>query len=204
MNVFPLALICCPPKRIAHTPDYCREFAAHLKPMKLDSESGRGEPRRKWFSLYLFAELRREPVIADGGGGGSSVEAERIVRRKNRKFSQIIQTHDLKGIEDIYTEDTVLMPPNDDMVRGRRGTIEFWSASLKMGLRTASLSTLEALRSGDEIRETGTYKLRVVPEHKKGYDEVGKYLMLWKQQSDGTWKLQKGIWNSDLPRKNKK
>ena len=150
----------------------------------------------------MLAELRKDSTDDESCGGSAGDDAQNIVRRNNRKFSQSIRTRDLVEIEKLYTEDTILMPPNDDMVRGRRGTVEFWSASLKMGLRNATLFTMEAQRSGDEIREIGSYKLRVVPEHRKAYEDIGKYLMVWKQQPDGSWKLQKGIWNSDLPRKN--
>ncbi|OGS55270.1 MAG: hypothetical protein A3K60_05045 [Euryarchaeota archaeon RBG_19FT_COMBO_56_21] len=159
--------------------------------------------RREWYALYLGFEVRKESV-ANADGGNFSEDAERIVKRNNRKFSLGIRTRNLTTIEQLYTEDTVLMPPNNDMVKGRRGTREFWSAAIKMGLKSATLSTIEAQRCGDEIREIGIYRLRIVPEHKKAYEDVGKYLTVWKVQSDGSWRLQKDIWNSDLPKKDTK
>lgn len=133
-----------------------------------------------------------------------SEDPESIVKRNNRRFSQSIRTRDLAALEQLYAEDTILMPPNADMVRGSRGTREYWSAAIKMGLRNATLSTIEAQRCGDEIREIGSYRLSIIPDHRKAYEDIGKYLTVWKEQPDGTWKLQKDIWNSDLPKKEKK
>jgi len=133
-----------------------------------------------------------------------SEEAERIVKKNNRRFSEGIRTQDLGTIEHMYTEDAVLMPPNNVMVTGRRGSREFWSAAIKMGLREATLSTLDARRSGDEIREIGSYRLRIAPEGRKAFEDVGKYMVIWKAEPDGSWKLQQDIWNSDLPKKNRK
>jgi ketosteroid isomerase-like protein len=131
-------------------------------------------------------------------------EAEQIVRKNNRRFSQCIRERDLKAIEQLYAEDAVLMPPDNDMVKGRRGTREFWSAAIKMGLKDADLRTLETKRVGDEIHEIGTYKLSIAPEGKEAFIDVGKYMVVWRADPDGTWKLHKDIWNSDLPRSNRK
>ena len=133
-----------------------------------------------------------------------SEDAELIVERNNRRFSLGIRTRDLATIEQLYAEDTVLMPPSNEMVRGRRGTREFWSAAIRMGLKNATLCTIEAERTGGEIREIGTYRLKIIPEHRKAYDDIGKYLTVWKAQPDGSWRLRKDIWNSDLPKKNRK
>ena len=130
-----------------------------------------------------------------------SEEAERIVRRNNLKFSHGIRTKDLASIEQLYSEDAVLMPPNNEMVKGRQGSRGFWSAAIKMGLKEATLTTIEARRYGDEIREIGSYRLRIAPEHRKAYEDVGKYMTVWKEQPDGSWMLKEDIWNSDLPRK---
>lgn len=146
-----------------------------------------------------------ETCDARGSHEGESLieDAESIVKRNNRRFSQSIRARNLAAVEDLYTEDTVLMPPNADMVRGRSGTREYWSAAIKMGLRNATLTTIEVQKTGDEIREIGSYRLRIVPEHRRAYEDVGKYLTVWKEQQDGTWKLQKDIWNSDLPKKDR-
>lgn len=101
----------------------------------------------------------------------------------------------------MYTEDAILMPPNNEMIRGRRGTEGFWGAAIKMGVRDAILTTIELTEFGNEVREVGNYALKIQPEGRKPFEDKGKYIVIWKQERDGAWKLHRDIWNSNLPSK---
>lgn len=133
-----------------------------------------------------------------------STDPRDIVRRNNRRFSEGIRNRDLETIEGLYAEDAVLMPPNNEMITGKKGSRDFWSAAIKMGLREATLKTAEARLCGNEIHEVGSYKLKVEPEKQAAYEDIGKYMIIWRAEPDGTWKLGRDIWNSDLPRKNRR
>ncbi len=93
------------------------------------------------------------------------------------------------------------MPPNNEMIRGRRGTEGFWGAAIKMGVRDAILTTIELTEFGNEVHEVGSYALKIQPEGKKPFEDKGKYIVIWKQEQEGTWKLHRDIWNSNLPSK---
>jgi len=91
------------------------------------------------------------------------------------------------------------MPPNSDMMRGRRDVEGFWSAAIKMGVRDARLKTVELTESGEELHEVGNYALRIEPTGAKPFEDKGKYLVIWKRDKDGSWRLHRDIWNSSLP-----
>jgi len=48
------------------------------------------------------------------------------------------------------------MPPNSDMMRGRRDVEGFWSAAIKMGVRDARLKTVELTESGRSCTRSAT------------------------------------------------
>jgi ketosteroid isomerase-like protein len=92
----------------------------------------------------------------------------------------------------LYTSEAQLLPANSDFVRGtaaiRQGVID-------MGLKDASLETVEVEAHGDTAIEVGLYRLLaadgVVADN-------GKYVVVWKNDS-GTWKLHRDIWTTSQP-----
>ena len=128
-------------------------------------------------------------------------QVRKAIRAANRKFGEGIRKGDPAAVGALYTEDAILMPPNNEMIRGRQGTEGFWGAAIKMGVRDAVLKTVELNQVGDEVHEVGNYALKIQPEGKKPFEDKGKYVVIWKQDPKGTWKLHRDIWNSSLPPK---
>jgi uncharacterized protein (TIGR02246 family) len=133
--------------------------------------------------------------------GGEEMEerVRRAIRAANRKFGDGIRKGDPSAVGDLYTEDAILMPPNNEMIRGRHGTEGFWGAAIKMGVRDAVLKTIELRVVADEVHEVGNYALKIQPEGKKAFEDKGKYIVIWKRDAEGRWKLHRDIWNSSLP-----
>ena len=73
-------------------------------------------------------------------------------------------------------------------------------------LVTSTRAKLEALttddvgRSGDIAYEVGKVSLTIQPVGKEPTTSAAKYVVVWKRQPDGSWKLHRDIWNS-LPAK---
>jgi len=47
------------------------------------------------------------------------------------------------------------------------------------------------------IREADAASLRAIAA--KQIDDRGKFVVVWKKQADGAWKIVADIWNSDMP-----
>jgi ketosteroid isomerase-like protein len=53
---------------------------------------------------------------------------------------------------------------------------------------------------GDVAYARGSYSMKIaVPGAPAPVDEKGKYVEIWRRQADGSWKLARDIFNSDLP-----
>ena len=63
----------------------------------------------------------------------------------------------------------------------------------------ATLQTQDLSVSGDYAFETGTYDMTMKPKTGKSMHDVGKYLVVWKKQADGSWKIYRDAWNADAP-----
>ena len=58
-------------------------------------------------------------------------------------------------------------------------------------------SSLEIARSGEMAYETGNYNFVTIDKKGKTNDQKGKYVVVWKKQSDGSWKVVVDTDNSD-------
>ncbi|WP_347158063.1 YybH family protein [Pontibacter chitinilyticus] len=117
------------------------------------------------------------------------------IRAMNDKFVTAFKKGDAKNVANLYTEDGMLLPTGSDIVRGRKGIQHFWQAIMDMGVKQVKLETVEAEYQGNTGIELGKYT--IIVENEQILDR-GKYIVIWKRE-DGQLKLQKDIWNSNLP-----
>lgn len=97
-----------------------------------------------------------------------------------------------------YTADAVFMPPNMAEIRGAEN-IGNWMATYP-SIRNTKFTIVEVNGSGDVAYVHATYEMDVTPPGMTvALHDKGKYLEIWKKQEDGTWKVTRAIFNSDLP-----
>ena len=100
-----------------------------------------------------------------------------------------------------YTDDAIVMPPNQSPIEGKQA-IEKGLAELisKLQLSNLQLSISEVDVQGDTAIVRGTYSSNImVPGMDVPMEDRGKTLSVWKKQADGSWKLHRDIWNSNMP-----
>jgi uncharacterized protein (TIGR02246 family) len=126
-------------------------------------------------------------------------QVRKAIENGNLKFGKAVRQGNAAAIAALYTDDATLMPPNSEMITGKQAIEAFWQGGLEMGIRDAVLTTAEALGMGDLACEIGKYNIKIQPAVQATIEDSGKYVVLWKKQPDGTWKLHVDIWNTSLP-----
>ena len=103
----------------------------------------------------------------------------------------------IKDLED----GVIWMPPAETNLYGKPEVEEWWKEYFEF-FTIANLETTERTLEivGDIAVERTSWSLKLVP--KKGgspiYDD-GRFLTIWRRQSDGSWKIWQRIWNSVKP-----
>ena len=143
------------------------------------------------FTLFACAPPQEEEMDV--------AQVRQAIEEANVKFGDAIRQGDATALAALYTEDAALLPPDSDMIQGKQGIEEFWSGGLQMGIKDAVLTTLDVSGSGDLAYEIGKVALTIQPEGQEPMEQKGKYVVVWKQQEDGSWKLHVDIWNSSIP-----
>ena len=93
-----------------------------------------------------------------------------------------------------YTEDAVVMPPNQEVVIGRSAIRDLFSV---LTINDFTLETVEMDGRGDLVFARGDYSWTVAVGEGEPVADHGKWLTIWRKQADGTWLLSQDIWNSD-------
>ena len=147
-------------------------------------------------SYALIAVISSAAYAGSKGKNDDVREARAAIEAANAKFSEAFARGDAKALAAMYTPDAIAFPPDSEMIRGNEAIGEFWKATRDSGVRGAALTTVEVGRSGDFAYEVGKVSLTIQPAGKEPTTAIAKYMVVWKRQGDGSWKLHRDIWNS--------
>ena len=124
---------------------------------------------------------------------------QQAVQDTNREWMEAVKRGDPASLAALYTEDATLLPPNSEAIRGRQGIEAFFKAGMQMGISEATLETVDVEYLGDVAYEVGAYTMKIEPEGGQATADKGKYVVVWKREGDGPWKLAVDMWNTNTP-----
>lgn len=117
------------------------------------------------------------------------------IEAANRGFMEAFGRGDSAGVARLYTTGAQLLPAGSDFVTGTSAIQRFWQGVMDMGVKEATLETLEVEGHGDTAHEVGRYTLRAAGGQ---VADSGKYLVIWIRERDA-WKLHRDIWTTSRP-----
>ncbi len=121
------------------------------------------------------------------------------IEAQNAKYVVAYNGRDAAGVAMLHTETATAMPPNRGMMKGREAIRKMTEMDFEIGVTNLTLTTVEVNGLGNTAYEIGTYTADVQPEGQQLIQDTGKYLSVWKRQTDNTWLIQVSIWNSNMP-----
>jgi ketosteroid isomerase-like protein len=102
-------------------------------------------------------------------------------------------------VKAFYAPDAVLMPPNHGLVEGRAKIEGFLQGLIEAGLTGIKLETMTIASAGDLAYGQGRYTLSLSPPGGAPVQDVGKYVVVYRRQANGSWRAVSDIFNSDQP-----
>jgi ketosteroid isomerase-like protein len=126
---------------------------------------------------------------------------EQAIRETDIAWSKVGAAKDLERMVAFFTDDASELSPNAPMATGKEALRKAWSAYFATpGFAISWHPTkVEASRGSDLGYSMGTYELTTHDPTGKPITDRGKYVTVWKNQADSTWKVVADIFNSDLP-----
>ena len=135
-----------------------------------------------------------------GAPATDAAAVRQAIESQNARFSAAAVKADTATIAGLYADDAIVMGPNNPALRGHDAIAKgFESMASEMKLTGLKLQTQDVIVAGEYAIETGAYDLTASPPKAKPVHDVGKYVVVWKKQADGSYKLLRDIYNSDEP-----
>ena len=135
-----------------------------------------------------------------GNPAPDAAVVRQAIDNANVRFDSAVVKGDTATLAGLYADDAVLMMSGSPAARGHEAIAKsFAGMGSAMKLSAFKLQTQDVIVAGDYAIETGSYEMTAQPVAKgaKPAHDVGKYLVLWKKQADGSYKILRDIANSD-------
>lgn len=116
------------------------------------------------------------------------------------RYSSSLNSGDIDAWVALWTEDGVQMPPDSPPVVGKESIRQRNGAVLDQFSFEMSITNQEVEAAGDWAYARGTYTATLTP--RGGGEPVlidGKYMTILQRQPDGSWKIHRDIFNSNVP-----
>ncbi len=119
------------------------------------------------------------------------------IRALTDSWHDAFNAGDYDALVQLYTEDAVMMPPNQAAAEGR-AAVQAWLGEFPT-TSEVSLTIVNIDGRGDLAYVRGTYSLTITMEGMpEAIRDTGKYLEIRRRQPDGSWPIAVDIYNSDL------
>jgi ketosteroid isomerase-like protein len=115
----------------------------------------------------------------------------------NRDFVKALNAKDAVAAANCYTEDAVLLPPNEGPVKGRANIQKYWAGAIEAGAFDAEVATTATGSDGDLGYELGRLQMKIKMPDGSVVVERGKYTELLRREPNGKWLSTMGMWNTD-------
>ena len=123
-------------------------------------------------------------------------EAKKAIAASNGIYFSSFVKNDANIFADRYAPDCIIMAPNSEPYKGRKGALAFFKLGYDAGLRNGKFFTDAVYGEGKEyVTEMGRWQS--IDEKGKVTDD-GKFLVLWRKTSAG-WKMFRDSFSSNHP-----
>lgn len=126
------------------------------------------------------------------------------IERHNANAARWYANGDIDSVASIFASDAWQMPPNNRPLVGREAIRAFWRQAVQWGKWEFTLETQRVDVSGAMAVERGKYGLKFTagpgaPPGMGSVEDRGTYLVHWRHEADGQWRVVADAPVSELP-----
>jgi ketosteroid isomerase-like protein len=121
------------------------------------------------------------------------------IEAANEAYGKAVANQDVAAVVALYSQDAILLPPDSPVAQGSDAIRAVLQGYMDAGAQSLALETTALDDQGDLVVDVGRYTLGMQPPGADPITDVGKYLQVYKRQSDGSFRIAYDCFNSDGP-----
>jgi uncharacterized protein (TIGR02246 family) len=116
---------------------------------------------------------------------------EAAIRSADADFAKAAAAKDIDKIVALYMDDAVIFSPGAPAVIGKENIHRFFEQILAGPSIQFAFSnvTVDVARSGDLAEDRGSIQVTTTGKDGKPATQSSEYVLVWKKQADGSWKV---------------
>jgi ketosteroid isomerase-like protein len=118
---------------------------------------------------------------------------QQALRQATTELEAAFNAGEVEKILPLYADNSVFMPPNKPLLRGRAPLRSYYDAMLNAGSTDLKLTPGDLAGHGPLAYESGAYSMM-----NGSIRDRGKFLFVFRNLG-GNWKIEYASWSSDLP-----
>ena len=121
------------------------------------------------------------------------------ISRVRTEFLNAFNEENVEAMAACVTDEVVGMPPNQPALRGKDAQRQFWREGFTVARSQLAVTPEDLVIDGDVAIDQFRWSMDSTPRTggTMVHDE-GKCIWIWYRQPEGSWKMTRAIWNSDL------
>jgi uncharacterized protein (TIGR02246 family) len=152
-------------------------------------------------ALILFActaPASEPPAVDDKAQREADTQA---IKEVEAKWDAATNANDADGIMALLTDDIIVVPPNAPAIEGKEAVRRFLVADFEENsYKDTKGSVVEVRLAGDWAYVRGTWRGTVTPKAGgESSEDIGQWIEIFDRQPDGSWKISRNMYSSDLP-----
>jgi uncharacterized protein (TIGR02246 family) len=151
-------------------------------------------------TMFTLAALAGLGMCSPRHAVGQLSDADRKgIQDVTDRFLKAMRSGDSSGVAATYTEDGMLLPPNQSVVKGRDAIRHYLAQFPKITSFNATLDEIDG--RGNLAYTRGTYNVTTAPAagQKTPGKDSGKFIEIRRKEPDGSWLILRDFWNSNQP-----
>jgi len=114
----------------------------------------------------------------------------------SNQFSAAYVKGDAEKMASFYTDDAVIFPGNSDLIRGKEAIKKYWTLPTGRTITHHKITSVEIKLLDEFAYDYGYYEVSGTNNGEAWGLNYGKYLIVWKKDKEGVWKMHLDMWNS--------
>jgi uncharacterized protein (TIGR02246 family) len=150
-------------------------------------------------TTFILVTLLGIALAAPGHAWSQLSDADRKgIQDVTDRWLKAMENNDSTAVAALYTEDAMLLPPNEPVVKGRAAIRHYLGQFPKITSFKAPLVDIDG--SGNLAYARGTYEVTLMPPGAKTpVKDSGKFIEIRRKEPDGSWLILLDLWNPDAP-----